>query len=81
MQGTVVKIVSVDSHSSSDCRWINVLIVRIEHDAPDQRVRCYTVERISSERYSYYFVMLDSTVRYLGIDIDDALEMTEQTEV
>jgi len=24
---------------------------------------------------------LESTVRYLGIDIDDALEMAEQTEV
>ena len=24
---------------------------------------------------------LDSTVRYLGIEIDDALEMAEQTEV
>ena len=24
--------------------------------------------------------MLDSTVRYLGIEIDDALELAEQTE-
>jgi site-specific recombinase XerC len=24
---------------------------------------------------------LESTVRYLGIDVDDALEMAEQTEV
>jgi len=24
---------------------------------------------------------LDSTVRYLGIEVDDALEMAEQTEV
>ena len=24
---------------------------------------------------------LESTVRYLGIEVDDALEMTEQTEV
>jgi integrase len=25
--------------------------------------------------------MLESTVRYLGIEVDDALEMAEQTEV
>lgn len=24
---------------------------------------------------------IDSTVRYLGIDVDDALEMAEQTEI
>jgi len=28
-----------------------------------------------------YHARLESTVRYLGIEVDDALEMVEQTEV
>ena len=28
-----------------------------------------------------YHTKLESTVRYLGIEVDDALEMAEQTEI
>lgn len=33
--------------------------------------------------YRYYWghTKLESTVRYLGIEVDDALEMADQTEV
>jgi hypothetical protein len=33
------------------------------------------------ERVAPYLKKLESTVRYLGIEVDDALEILEQTEV
>jgi hypothetical protein len=35
----------------------------------------------SSEPRPFSHMKLESTVRYLGIEVDDALEMAEQTEV
>jgi hypothetical protein len=36
---------------------------------------------VSMSGSSAHFAKLESTVRYLGIEVDDALEMAEQTEV
>jgi hypothetical protein len=49
---------------------------------PTQREHgCSVTTDIDSRKILLGHTKLESTVRYLGIEVDDALEMSEQTEV
>jgi len=48
----------------------------------EQNLRLYIRElKIYVQSNYYWDTKLESTVRYLGIEVDDALEMAEETEV
>jgi hypothetical protein len=47
----------------------------------ERRWRKASALRTSGPSRSYWGTKLESTVRYLGIEVDDALEISEQTEI
>jgi len=59
-------------------------IHRVWHALPSQdkgRVNLSSYEEHSRRTVLLGHAKIESTVRYLGIEVDDALEMAEQTEV
>lgn len=52
------------------------------HDAPDEGfAELPPYKNLRAVQLLLGHTKLESTVRYLGIEVDDALEMAEQTEI
>ena len=59
--------------------------IGLKHDAPHQSFADLPKDQEPQNLRAVQLLLghskLESTVRYLGIEVDDALEMAEQTEV
>jgi integrase len=74
----------VRPHRSSLGRfdWTGRRGVRHSHDAPNESiVDLSATKNLRAVQLLLGHTKLESTVRYRGIEVDDALEMAEQTEV
>lgn len=57
------------------------IICRYQHVAANKGLSDQRTKNLRAVQRLLGHTKLESTVRYLGIEVDDALEMAEQTEV
>ncbi len=61
--------------------WIAEFTEPIRSDGPSRPLIYHRTKNLRAIQLLFGHTKLESTVRYLGIDIDDALGMAEKTEL